>query len=383
MPYTPSDCMKSKKRRIRTVSITPAFLLASLLIISLSLAQSISSANYKIPRESIDWGGGNFSSADYFLEASTEPIGGNGSSANYAICIGLNCCPADILVRFANSTINDTASTATIAYALFQSDVCMGITNVTVECAANCNPCSQACTTSVTRYTLSLTDIITGSNTMSISNPNITTPIYCRATDDTFQLETCFNSPQNLTVTIEAGGPYTSNSPTVLVAGNVTNSDGTVVSGANVTIDVYRKDDLFNRQGRVTMLSSSEGRYFATFAGLAINSYQVNATATYESLRANATDTFDIVNIHGNCNVRTITLSGRALDATTGLKIDSGTAILTIRETGDTDSAAFTNGVWTVDIVTCIVPYQKYTAAVKIVDTTGKVSWSELQFTAP
>ena len=59
--------MKNKKKKIKTINITPAFLLAFFLIISMTMAQQISSATYKVTRESIDSGGGNFSSADYFL----------------------------------------------------------------------------------------------------------------------------------------------------------------------------------------------------------------------------------------------------------------------------------------------------------------------------
>jgi hypothetical protein len=374
--------MKSKKNKIKKISITPIFLLAFLLIVSVTIAQRISSATYVIPRESIDSGGGNFTSADYFLEASIEQIGGNSSSANYAVCIGLNCCPADVIASFINTSVDTAGSTATISFALWHSDLCMGTTNVTVQCAANCNPCSEACTVSETRHTLALPDILVARNTMSVDNPNPGNIIYCKVTDDTFSLERCFTSA-NLTVTVEAGGPYTGTSAVVLVAGNVSYSDGTRIPGANVTIDIFKTSDLSNRLGRVSVNSSSNGKYFATFGNLEIDVYRVNVTARYQSLMANNTDIFDIVGIQTNCQIKTISLSGIALDATTGLKIPSGVASLTIEETGDRKDAAVSNGAWSSDMVTCVVSEKAYTLTVMVTDNQGKVSWSELKFKAP
>ena len=377
--------MKNKKRKTRTVNIAPAFLLAFLLIISLSLAQQISSATYHLKRTVVDSGGVNSSSPNYFAELSTEPIGGNASSANYAACIGYNCCPADVIARFVNSTINESASTATIVYSIWHADLCMGTTNVTIQCAVNCDPCTQSCSSvSITRNTLTLTDAVTDRNIIgSVADPNISSPIYCRITGDTFPFETCFNSPTNLTVTIEAGGPYTGISATVLIAGNTTYSDGTVVEGVNVTISLYRTSDLAVSIGTVTLNSSKDGKYFANFYNLALDNYRVNVTARHGSLRANATDTFGVISIHGSCTVRTIALSGRALDATTGLRITSGAATLTVVETGDRIDTSISNGEWSATLTTCIISGQRYNVVVRITDNAGKVSWSDLQFTAP
>lgn len=375
--------MKSKKKEIKSVNTTPIFFLVFLLIISISVAQQISSANYKIPRESIDSGGGNFSSNNYFLELSTEPIGGNISSSNYAVCVGLNCCPGDAVARFVNSSIDESASTATIAFSLYHTDLCMGTTNVTVQCAVNCNPCTQVCSVSTSRHTLTLTDVTLGSNTISITSPNSSNPIYCQVTDDTFQLQSCFNSPTNLTVTVEAGGPYTGSSAIVLVAGNTTFSDGTVVSGVSITVDLFRKSNIADKLFTVVINTSKNGKYFATFGNLDPDSYQVNVSARFESVRANATDTFDIINPLGNCQIKTIILTGKALDATTGLRIPAGGVSVTILETGDKKDGTVTDGAWSVSMVTCVVSGSRYTATVKITDNQGKISWSEIQFAAP
>jgi hypothetical protein len=129
--------------------------------------------------------------------------------------------------------------------------------------------------------------------------------------------------------------------------------------------------------------TSANGGYFATFANLAIDKYRVNVTARYLSLKANTTDIFDIVGIQANCQIKTMSLSGVALDATTGLKIPSGVASLTIQETGDRKDATVSNGAWSTDMVTCVVPEKAYTVTVMVTDNQGKVSWSELRFKAP
>lgn len=375
--------MKCKKRKAVKINITPIFLLAFFLIISIAVAQRIESANYVLSRAAIDSGGGNFTSANYFLELSTEPIGGNSSSNTYAVCIGLNCCPADAYARTLNATVNETENTTTISFALWHADICMGTTNVTVECAASCNPCTQSCSLTRTQHTLTLTDFLFGRQTMNISNENITNAIYCKVTDDTWQLERCFNSATNLTVTAEAGGPYSGTSATVIVAGNTTFDEGTIVPDANITINLYPTGNLSTPLSTVSTNTSTDGKYFATFYNLAIGSYRVNVTAKYQSAVGNVTDTFDVISVYGNCQVKTISLSGKALDATTGLKVQSGTASITIKETGDSKDTPVADGSWGTDINTCLLSGETYTLTVKITDNLGKVSWSGLQFVAP
>ena len=358
-------------------------MLAFLLVVSITAAQTIYSTNYKIPYSAIDSGGGNISSGSYFLEVSTEPIGGNSSSSSYGVCIGINCCPSDVEAKFINTTTDEVNNEVTITFALWHSDICMGTTNVTVQCAAGCNPCTDSCTNYETRHTLTLTDVLTARNVVSITNPNISNVVYCKVIDDTFSLQRCFGSPTNLTVTVEAGGPYTGTSATAIVAGNVTYDEGTAIRGANVTIDLFAESDLASRLDRVITNTSETGKYSATFTNLGAPAYRVNVTARYQSLRANITDIFNVVSIHGNCQTKTINLRGRALDATTGEEIPSGTASLTIEKTGDKKDVAVVSGVWSANMVTCLISGGQYTVTVKITDNNGKVSWSEIMFTAP
>ena len=373
-----------KEIKTKNVNIASILFLSFLLTISIVLSQAINSNSYTLQRESINSGGGNFSSANYFLEATAESIGGNISSSNYAACIGLNCCPADIKAQFINSTLDEDTNISTMTFALWHSDLCMGITNATIECSSNCNPCTDACpTVSTTKHTISLTDFEFGTNTIVSVNPNISSIIYCQVTDDTFQLQTCFHTPTNLSVSVEAGGPYTSSSATALIVGNVSFDDGTKVAAANVTVDLYNENDLTIKLATSNMRSSSNGTYFATFSNLDLGIYRVNVSAKYNSLKANATDNFDVINPLGNCNLQTISMSGRALDATTGLAIPSGVASITIKETGDKTDVAISDGVWGADMITCVASGQRYTISIRFVDNQGKVSWSDLQFAVP
>ena len=64
--------MKKKKIKQIRIDIAQVFLISFLLVVSITLAQSIYSSNYNIPYSAVDSGGGNISSSNYFLEVSSE-----------------------------------------------------------------------------------------------------------------------------------------------------------------------------------------------------------------------------------------------------------------------------------------------------------------------
>mgnify|MGYP001612566411 CR=1 FL=1 len=187
----------------------------------------------------------------------------------------------------------------------------------------------------------------------------------------------------NLSIAVEAGGPYTGATATVVIAGNITDGSGNAIANATVTVDIFKANNLTNRLGRVVTNSSGDGKYFATFNNLDIAAYRVNVTAEYLTLSANAIDVFDIVSIVDNCQTKTITLRGKVLDTTTGLKIPSGTASLTVQETGDKTDTSVVDGAWSVEMTTCVVSGNTYTLTVKLTDNLLKFSLSELKFVAP
>jgi hypothetical protein len=186
----------------------------------------------------------------------------------------------------------------------------------------------------------------------------------------------------NMIINLEAGGPYVKSSlPTVVIVGNVTLFDGTPVGPATVVLNVYEGATLKVTR---TLTTSSVGKFATTINTLDVGSYDVNATATYGTTVINASDRFKIVEGSSSCVQRTVSLNGTALDYSTGQLISSGTAKIAIKENGDAFQTSFTNGRWILTFVSCLDSGRRYTAAVQVIDsTTGKSSWSEMQFMVP
>jgi len=184
-----------------------------------------------------------------------------------------------------------------------------------------------------------------------------------------------------LIVNAEAGGPYVKNQtlPTVLIVGNVTFA-GESVAYANVSIKIYEGATL---KASKDMTTSSSGKFSTSFTTLDVGTYTVEVSANYSSANASANDTFKVIERLGDCTQRTVSLSGTALDYLTGSSISSGTVKIMIKENGDEFSTSFTGGRWIVTFVSCLVLDRRYTAIVQITDSsTGRVSWSEIQFIA-
>ncbi|MEM5829813.1 MAG: hypothetical protein QW040_01515 [Candidatus Aenigmatarchaeota archaeon] len=185
----------------------------------------------------------------------------------------------------------------------------------------------------------------------------------------------------NLTVTVEAGGPYVKDveAPLVLVVGEV-KVVGSPVSNANVSIQIYRGSNFVASKDVIT---SSDGKYFATFSGLDLGAYVVNVKANYSSASASSLDTFSVISRLSGCVPKTVSLSGTAQNYLTGEIIPSGTVKIYIAENGDEFTTSFTEGKWTVTFTSCLFPDARHTAIVQIIDSsTGSVSWSEIQFRA-
>jgi hypothetical protein len=185
----------------------------------------------------------------------------------------------------------------------------------------------------------------------------------------------------NLTVTVEAGGPYVKDitAPTVLVTGEVKFA-GEPASNANISIKIYEGSTLVASKD---MVASSGGKYFAIFPNFDFGTYIVNVTANYSYASAFATDTFKVIGKLAGCVAKTVSLSGVAQDYLTGQIISSGTVKIFIKENGDEFSTSFTGGKWSIVFTSCLFPDERHNAIVQIIDSsTGRVSWSEIQFRA-
>lgn len=182
----------------------------------------------------------------------------------------------------------------------------------------------------------------------------------------------------NLTVTVEAGGPYVKDVdvPVVVVVGEVSFL-GKAASFANLTIKIYEGNVL---RAERSLTASSEGKYFALFSGLDIGIYMVEVNANYSFATASAYDIFKIVSKLKGCVPKTISLSGIAQDYLTGEIITEGIVKIYIRENGDEFSTTFSQGRWSVAFTSCLIPDERHVAIVQIIEPSGRISWSEVRF---
>ncbi|MEM5869862.1 MAG: hypothetical protein QXR09_01700 [Candidatus Aenigmatarchaeota archaeon] len=183
----------------------------------------------------------------------------------------------------------------------------------------------------------------------------------------------------NLTVTVEAGGPYVkyTTAPTVLIAGEVKFA-GEPASFANVTIRIYEGSVLkLIRE----LIASSDGKYFVAIPNFDYGGYLVNVSANYSFASAYNIDTFKVIGKLSGCVPKMVSLSGKAQDFLTGEIIPSGTVKIYIKENGDEFTTNFSEGRWSVAFTTCLIPDERHVAIVQIKDlATGRISWSEIQF---
>jgi hypothetical protein len=177
-----------------------------------------------------------------------------------------------------------------------------------------------------------------------------------------------------INVSCEAGGPYSTNA-NILVVGNTNSSTGGPVQ-ASITVQL--NDSL--EQSKSTT-GSADGKYNVLFSSLSVGTYLANVSATYGGLTELCNDIF-IVSSSLTCTEKTVSLSGQALDFTTGQVISSGTFDILIEQTGDTETGNVTNGIWSVDFNTCLITGNRYTLAIKINSTDGRNSWSQSEFIA-
>jgi len=176
------------------------------------------------------------------------------------------------------------------------------------------------------------------------------------------------------TITCEAGGPYTPTS-LIIVIGNSSDIEGTpLYSSGNISIF---KDDVLQDSRAFT--SSSDGTISSSFGPLATGNHMANISANSTYCAA----AFGVITPKAPCGGQPITLSGTAYDSTTGELISSGTIRITVQETGDETEQSFTSGEWSATLTSCFTSGARYNAAVRITDTSGKVSYSQIQFVAP
>jgi hypothetical protein len=177
-----------------------------------------------------------------------------------------------------------------------------------------------------------------------------------------------------VTLTCEAGGPYTTTS-SIIIVGSSRDIEGTPVFSSGY-IEATKASIL---QDNKTFSSSLEGKFSSIFGPFTTGNYLINVSAN----ESYCTDSFSIIYSTASCGLKNITLSGKAYNSATGEEIPIGTVRVTILETGDETEKSFTNGEWSVIFSSCFDSGKRYNAAVKITDEAGKASYSQTQFIAP
>jgi hypothetical protein len=221
-------------------------------------------------------------------------------------------------------------------------------------------------------------------NDSSVSNPDIQTlvpGIY----NYTYNNSACTNFTAGiissflnitlgtLTVKCEAGGPYVSGA-TVIVKGNVTNSSGIAkISNVYVTIGSTTKQTT----------SDTNGTFYLIFSALTTGTYTVrfNSSATYYT--GSCEDTLQVLASSSTaCTQKTIQILGNATDAGTGRSISSGRVIASILDTTYTNSAAFSDGQFSISLDACLFKGKRYTVQLAIKDSnSAKSALSFLTYT--
>jgi len=175
---------------------------------------------------------------------------------------------------------------------------------------------------------------------------------------------------ESLTVTCEAGGPYT-RTATKMVKGEVTNNSENVK--ANVTVSIvgtaYSEEDVSNKHGR----------YHVKFMErLDIGTYTASVTADNNTNSGTCTDTFEVkmFEVSPECLNKNITVAGKAMYAATGALIPEGNVTATLVGDKDiTNSTRISNGDFSINLSGCLKPADRFLIKIHIVKDSDE-NWS-------
>jgi hypothetical protein len=179
-----------------------------------------------------------------------------------------------------------------------------------------------------------------------------------------------------LTVTCEAGGPYT-RAATKIVKGEVTNGSENVI--ANVTVNITSTG--YSAQ----VISNRQGRYSVKFKNtMDIGAYTVNVIADNNTNSGSCIDTFEVksTSTTADCLDKNITVAGRAMFAASGALIPEGNVTATIvGDKGVTNSTRVSNGYFSVNLAGCLKPADRFLIKIHVVKD-AEENWSYVIITA-
>jgi len=179
----------------------------------------------------------------------------------------------------------------------------------------------------------------------------------------------------SLTVTCEAGGPYT-RAATKIVKGEVTNGSENVQ--ANVTVSItdtsYSAQDVSNKHGRYSVKFTSN---------MDIGTYTVSVTADNNTNSGSCIDTFEIKTISTttDCLNKNITVAGRAMFASGALIPEGNVTATIIGEKDVTNTTRVSNGQFSVNLFGCLKPADRFLIKLHVVKDADE-NWSYVIITA-
>lgn len=178
----------------------------------------------------------------------------------------------------------------------------------------------------------------------------------------------------SLSVSCEAGGPYSSGSK-VIIVGNVIGENSNVSS---VRIDINKSG--IPRLSTITT-SDSSGVYFVVFdQSFDLGNYEVLVTANNTTHIANCYDEFEVVvgEVSKECQQVSISVQGRAY---AGDKLlTSGKVFVGIDGLKETNTTNFSNGYFQISLSACVHLGNKYLLQIHVTGSEGEKGSVYIQF---
>jgi len=197
-----------------------------------------------------------------------------------------------------------------------------------------------------------------------------------------YSLKLCGKKIKDLVLDFDMGGPYLlrEDHSTVVITGKISFAENSPVNNSFIEAKII-KDGII--QKILTTYSSPNGNFFLVFNLSQPGIYLAEIQANYLVSSVNLTKTFEVRREYERCVLRTLNLTGKAIDWDTGEPIEAGTVIIIIKEKGDVFIGNIHKGKWQLNFTSCLVPGKDYTLQIILKTPTGKISISHSKFKAP
>ena len=197
-----------------------------------------------------------------------------------------------------------------------------------------------------------------------------------------YPLKLCGKKIKDLILEFDVGGPYLlkKDYSTVVITGKVRFAENSPVNNSLIEAKIIKNGVT---QKILTTHSSPNGNFFLVFNLSQPGTYLAELQANYLISSINLTKSFEVKREYERCVLRSLSLSGKAIDWDTGKPIESGTVVIVIKEKGDVFSGNIHKGRWQLNFTSCLVPGKDYTLQIILKTSTGKISITQSKFKAP